>query len=159
MKKLLLTTLIAVLAVPYLCFGTKIEQARDAHFNYNCTLFDGGKVKEYVSLGEASYSPFRHSNYSRMLVPYFFFNEEVVMARCGETSFKFLKDKDFFAPGKKINIYTNLSIFYVFGIKVHEEQEFSSGGDGWNGDIEGEQIANVLIDDKEIKMFHGKVIK
>jgi hypothetical protein len=161
MKKLLIGLALLLTWSPYLFLATSIEDVKDSHRAYNCTVQSAGNIKEFFILADTYYTPIVKTTMldgGRTILPRFFFEDEVSYAQCGRYAFG-LGRSDFMKPGDKIFLYTRQSVVKFLGIVVSEYEGFHSASKGWGPDSkEGEVVAVVLIDGKEQKMFAGKIL-
>ncbi len=160
MKKLLLIPLL-LSWLPYLFLATSVDRLDTGQRAFNCTIKSAGKIKQTIALGAVYYSPFKDKASLKggyMLVPYFFKNEDLFYAQCGDEQF-ILGSASFLKIDEKIHVSTQPAIARLFGYELFREEDVDGFGTGWEGKKEGETILVKLVNDKEVKFFHGKPIK
>jgi len=158
-KKLLIALLIILPYIPYLTYSTKVEERHDTYRHYNCTVKEKVHYNRLFDIGSTYYTPIHNfMDGRRFLVPYFFIKEEVFGLKCADKEFVVGYNDDF-KIGDKVGVDTSPVKISVLGHAVAEEESIVSYGTGWDGKKEGETIATVLINHKEVKMFGGKPIK
>jgi hypothetical protein len=160
MKKVLLVSVL-ISWLPYLFLATSVDRLETGQRAFNCTIKSAGKISQFVSLGAVYYSPLKDRAFSKggyVILPYFFKKEDFFYAQCGDEKIA-LYSMSFLKIDEKIHVNTRPAVARLFGYELFREEDVDGFGTGWEGKKEGETVLVRLVDDKEVRFFHGKPIK
>jgi len=159
MKTFILTLLILLSWSPYLFLATSVKEVELSDRAYDCTVMNGGRYNKLITLTRVYYNPLEgFLKGTEKIMPLFLLDEQVSYARCGKDEFLIGK-QDYAKPGEQVHIFTRDLVINFFGYQISKETDIDMFGSGWLNKTEGETVLVKLINNKEVKMFGGKILK
>lgn len=165
MKTKLLIVALLLALLPYSFLATSLIDVPKYSRAFNCTLIQDIDSSNAFGLSAVYFSPIGiYDNGNFKVFPQLLQHNRVLVARCGDVSFQIgVRITDHWLKvGDKMSGYTQKREAYWFGVKVMEEEGFTTFGKGWfekQTQTEGQKIAMRLVNDKEVQTFDNKEIK